>query len=152
MFSYDIVTDTSRQSVEEIIQVSKIPARYGGFQYFIHCPKCQKRRRALHKPPDSSRFLCRECHDLTYISSQEAHKDDRGQLVNFKMTLESIVRFEKIRAKLRGKHYGSKPYKRLMRKMETIYHQVQVLKGMPLFPPPKITINGKRAVIKKEAK
>jgi transposase-like protein len=143
MFSYDIVTDSSRQPVKEIITVSKIPARYGGFQYFIHCPHCQKRRRVLYKPPQSNRFLCRECHNLTYVSSQEAHKDDRGTLLGLKLTLDLWHRYEKIQAALRGKHYGSKAYKRLMKKLNAIFAQFERVKAMPLMPPPKIRISPK---------
>lgn len=41
--------------------------------YFI-CPECSQRFKALYRPTMDDAFSCRECHDLTYRSSQEQHK------------------------------------------------------------------------------
>jgi hypothetical protein len=41
--------------------------------YFV-CPDCSRRCKALYRPTMDDEFSCRECHDLTYLSSQEQHK------------------------------------------------------------------------------
>ena len=37
-----------------------------------------RRVRKLYLPPRGRYFGCRQCHDLTYTSCQESHKDDRA--------------------------------------------------------------------------
>ena len=74
-------TVTQRRSDEktdvvEIIPTSTARAGRHGLQWFFHCPRCDRRGRKLYQPPGHHRFLCRDCHDLTYTSCQESHKWD----------------------------------------------------------------------------
>ena len=50
----------------------------GGVSWWLHCPKCDRRCRSLHRLPGAHWFYCRRCLGLAYTSSQEAHKWDRG--------------------------------------------------------------------------
>jgi hypothetical protein len=58
------------------------PAR-GGVRWWFACPfkvegeLCRRRVANLYLPPGGNGFGCRQCHDLTYESSQESHATDR---------------------------------------------------------------------------
>lgn len=49
---------------------------WGSRRYWWLCPTCGRRAGALYLPPGGRRFACRQCHNLTYQASQEAHKYD----------------------------------------------------------------------------
>lgn len=49
----------------------------GGKRYWFSCPDCKRRMGRLHLPYGTNYFLCRRCHDLTYMSCQESHKFDQ---------------------------------------------------------------------------
>ena len=68
--------DGERTDVVEIIPTTTTQAGRHGRQHFLHCPRCDRRGRKLYQPPGSHRFLCRDCHQLTYTSCQESHKWD----------------------------------------------------------------------------
>ena len=54
----------------------------GGVRWWFACPvtskgeRCRRRVAKLHLPPGGQGFGCRQCHDLTYESSQESHATD----------------------------------------------------------------------------
>jgi hypothetical protein len=56
------------------IQTTK--SHIGGIRYWGKCPDCGRRVRKLYVPPGGRRFSCRTFLDLTYESSQKAHKFD----------------------------------------------------------------------------
>jgi hypothetical protein len=66
---------------EEWIEFIFWDPRFGGRSIWLLCPGCGKRFRKLYAPPGAAKFRCRRCWKLAYISSQEAHKWDRGALV-----------------------------------------------------------------------
>jgi hypothetical protein len=43
---------------------------YGGERRWLLCPRCFKRVAKLYRPPDEVLFACRQCHGLTYRSTQ----------------------------------------------------------------------------------
>ena len=51
--------------------VTTVP-HFGGLRWWFTCPgeACRRRVRRLYLPPRGTYFLCRTCHDLTYVSSQ----------------------------------------------------------------------------------
>lgn len=51
----------------------------GGCRYFFECPftNCGRKCTKLYLPPGADRFGCRKCHDLTYRSCKDSHKNDR---------------------------------------------------------------------------
>jgi hypothetical protein len=59
--------------------VSIVEARihYNRFQYYFLCPHCNRRCEILYLPPGARRFLCRQCHRLTYRSCQRSHQFER---------------------------------------------------------------------------
>ena len=65
-----------KTDVVEYIPTSTARAGRHGSQWFFHCPGCGRRGRKLYQPPGRPRFLCRDCHNLTYTSCQESHKYD----------------------------------------------------------------------------
>lgn len=50
------------------IPVERMPCNYGGYYYFFHCPKCDKRMRKLYC--FSGQYLCRKCGNLAYYSQR----------------------------------------------------------------------------------
>ena len=46
-----------------------------GHWYFV-CPECGRRCKDLYRPELEDEFACRLCHDLTYRSSQDQHKNE----------------------------------------------------------------------------
>jgi hypothetical protein len=66
------------------IELEKTATQFGGHRWWFTCPlvrqgvPCRRRVGKLHLPPGELYFGCRECHDLTYRSSQEAHTHERA--------------------------------------------------------------------------
>jgi hypothetical protein len=71
------------QATRQTIQLTTTPLPWGGIKWWFICPRCSPaggntlRRRKLYRPPGAIHFGCRRCYDLTYASSQEAHRFDR---------------------------------------------------------------------------
>lgn len=59
------------------------PTQFGGQRWWFNCPlmvngsPCNRRVGKLHLPLGAKYFGCRQCHKLTYRSSQEAHQTER---------------------------------------------------------------------------
>ena len=54
---------------------------FGGVYWFMRCPGCDRRCRALYLPPSGRGSLrCRQCHGLVYESSQ-VHRTE-GELIH----------------------------------------------------------------------
>jgi hypothetical protein len=55
---------------------------YGGIRWWFLCPVskdgvlCNRRPSRLYLPLDEKYFGCRQCHDLTYMSCQDSHKNN----------------------------------------------------------------------------
>lgn len=58
----------------QMVRLTAIPAYFGGQQYFWLCPACGHRVLLLYRPPGARRYLCRQCHALTYRSTQERRR------------------------------------------------------------------------------
>jgi hypothetical protein len=65
------------------IRLQATPTQFGGTRWWFTCPlssagiACDRRATKLYLPPGSRHFGCRECHSLTYLSCQRAHKTER---------------------------------------------------------------------------
>jgi hypothetical protein len=65
------------------VRLEATPTQFGGRRWWFICPlivrgiACNRRVGSLYLPPGARYFGCRECHDLTYRSCQEAHRDER---------------------------------------------------------------------------
>jgi hypothetical protein len=85
------LTYTRQQSTLEALLVPEYTERVGlltsepvrgGVRWWFTCPatsrgeRCRRRVAKLHLPPEGHEFGCRQCHDLTYESSQESHATD----------------------------------------------------------------------------
>lgn len=60
-----------RYSIEYVggsydIAIEKQPCNYGGYRYFLRCPKCDRRMRKLYC--DGGCFLCRKCLNIGYYT------------------------------------------------------------------------------------
>ena len=90
-----------RKNVELAIPLMTTPMRFGGVRWWFSCPRqrvgnsCGRRVGKLYLPPGAFYFSCRDCHDLTYRSSQEAHRDQR-MLDRLGMTKESMLQWDEI--------------------------------------------------------
>jgi hypothetical protein len=72
------------------IRLQATSVHFGGQRWWFTCPlivnevACNHRAGKLYLPPGARHFGCRQCHGLTYRSSQAAHQMERlfGQLGN----------------------------------------------------------------------
>ncbi|MEM8556793.1 MAG: hypothetical protein AAGG50_03015 [Bacteroidota bacterium] len=64
------------------VRLARTPLHFGGHRVWFVCPllkngrACGRRCGKLYLPPGARYFGCRNCHDLTYRSSQTAHEFD----------------------------------------------------------------------------
>lgn len=71
------------EEVRVPVRLQTTPTQFGGQRWWFTCPlvvggvACNRRAGKLHLPPGARYFGCRECHDLTYRSAQEAHQEER---------------------------------------------------------------------------
>lgn len=75
---FPLIERYSRAHILALILEPFIKPLVGGLRWWVWCPGCLTRRRILYYPAGGPRFACRLCHGLTYRSSQEAHRFDRG--------------------------------------------------------------------------
>jgi len=75
-----LILDYRLAGTEDIcVRVPLEPTRptLGGLRWWFGCPRCGRRAGKLFLPPGARRFACRQCHNLTYESVQDAHQTDR---------------------------------------------------------------------------
>jgi hypothetical protein len=71
----------SQEYLDYEIPLTYMTQNYGGFRWWFLCPisnegvLCNRRTSRLYLPPCEKYFGCRKCHDLTYMSCQESHKN-----------------------------------------------------------------------------
>ena len=67
-------------SITQPLEVDILAQHFGGWRLWLLCPYCMQRCRYLYMPPTNNHssqiFLCRRCHNLTYRSSNDSHKND----------------------------------------------------------------------------
>jgi hypothetical protein len=102
---------SSAGASEERLGFITTKANFGGVRWWFACPlgvegeRCNRPVAKLYLPPQGRRkFGCRECHDLTYESSQESHAYD-GLAARLAGGERSGEEYEALRA------YFSKPAK-----------------------------------------
>lgn len=72
-----------QEDVQVPVRLQTTPTQFGGSRWWFTCPlvvrgvACNRRVGKLHLPPGAKLFGCRQCHDLTYQSCQEAHQVER---------------------------------------------------------------------------
>jgi hypothetical protein len=110
--------ETFGQRRREIVDIERVPCRFGGTRPYFRCPACGRRCGALYAT--STRFQCRICADLQYRSTRASPGDRK------------IERAEKIRWRLgwfpgAGLGHGDKPkgmhwrtYERLVREHDLL--------------------------------
>jgi hypothetical protein len=76
--------------VHEKIPVLVTAPYFGGVRYWLTCPCCQSRVRALYMPSESHRWECRLCHRLTYRSVRE-HDNRVAKLMKNPGEVETII-------------------------------------------------------------
>jgi len=72
--SFILSYKADEQDKTEIIPLTTTDCEFGGVRYWMHCPRCSRRCAKLYRAYGC--FRCRKCHNLTYTSSQEAHRFD----------------------------------------------------------------------------
>jgi len=98
---------------------------YGGWRYWLICPRCLRRCGKVYKPAYGGRYACRKCHDLSYTSAQEAHKYDRVKsIAPLVRKVELLTRAKLVQRKLFKARMGSKNWWRLYRRYEKIMRGV----------------------------
>ncbi len=80
--TYPRGTRNAQEQVKERLTLLSTRPKFGGARWYLSCPFttegecCGNRVLKLYLPPEERRFGCRECHELTYESSQQSHKYD----------------------------------------------------------------------------
>ena len=90
------------EEVEIPIRLQTTKTNFNGERTWFTCPlivrgvPCNRRVGKLHLPPSSRYFGCRQCHGLTYRSSQEAHQEERmfGRIERMQKWMASLERRE----------------------------------------------------------
>jgi hypothetical protein len=65
------------------VEMDTTPCNFGGVRWWFRCPSCRSKKQdgnrcgKLYLPPTGIRYLCRDCHDLTYRSCQESNEPGR---------------------------------------------------------------------------
>lgn len=54
--------------------IQRTACNYGNWRYWLLCPDCRRRCGVLYKHSYPGHYACRKCHNLTYISTQDARK------------------------------------------------------------------------------
>ena len=79
-FTYQYALETP---IVQEIKLDVTQTNFNGHRFWFCCPiwcgrrQCGRRSGKLFLPPDANQFGCRNCHSLTYQSSQEAHRERR---------------------------------------------------------------------------
>lgn len=72
----------NKEDVDFRVRLTTTPLPWGGVRWWFLCPLthngrgCWRRCGKLYLPPGGRYFGCRLCYNLTYTSSQDAHKSD----------------------------------------------------------------------------
>ncbi len=82
------VNDGEWQPVDQVINITRVPCRYGGTRPYFICPSCDRRVAKLNGA--GKLFLCRHCHGLAYYSQSEGEVD------------RAMSRADKVRMRLGG--------------------------------------------------
>ena len=56
---------------QQEIKVVSSPSNIRGFVKFVICPACNKRVKILYYRPEKTRFLCRRCSELQYLTQYD---------------------------------------------------------------------------------
>ena len=124
--------DHDRKPYGQRFRVSRTSCNYGGYRYWLHCPGCGRRVVKLYKPYYTSLYRCRSCHDLTYLSAQEAHQYDRLKSFGYlARNIDLIARAKLVDKKLERAHFGSKRWQRLVERHDQIMSKLQPLRHIP---------------------
>ena len=71
---------SGEQDVEQSVSIDPLPQHFGGWRPWLRCPDCRRRCKYVYLPPEGSmpvrRFACRQCHHLTYRSSNLSRSND----------------------------------------------------------------------------
>ncbi len=90
------------ENVRISVELAQTNTQFGGKRWWFRCPlavrgfPCERRAMKLHLPPFAKFFGCRKCHELTYRSSQEAHRTERS-LAQMEFARESTELWESMR-------------------------------------------------------
>lgn len=103
-------------TIELPVRLQTTPTQFGGRRWWFTCPlaiqgqACNRRVGKLYLPSGKKYFGCRECHNLTYQSAQQAHQVER-YLTDLGYESEFIQAFKKWR-RVRGKSGAGKARRR----------------------------------------
>jgi hypothetical protein len=66
-----------KEAVKLQIYPQTTRTQFGGRRWWFTCPWCANRVGKLYLVPGDKYFHCRQCHNLSYRSAQQAHRADR---------------------------------------------------------------------------
>ena len=73
----EVLYQAGDEQVDEFITIAQTPQKLGGSRAWWVCPGCHRRCCILYCPnhAGATRFRCRMCHNLGYVSQAESDKD-----------------------------------------------------------------------------
>jgi hypothetical protein len=77
--TYQLAEGQGAKSVEEHVQLERVPAGFGGTRLYFRCPGPECNRRVMVLYLAGERFLCRHCHHLAYASQCEDVRHRAGR-------------------------------------------------------------------------
>jgi hypothetical protein len=113
------------KSIDYKIPLTTTPCRYGGKRYWLICPcyksgkYCGRRVGTLYLLGDY--FACRHCHNLTYSSRNENHRNRFTSLLNV-LTIEQKI--EDISKQIKRHSYNGKPT-RNQKRIDKLYDRAR---------------------------
>lgn len=128
--TYKVTSGESQEHIHQRVPISYTPVHFGGKRAWLHCPACNRRVRALHCPPNSVRFRCRQCYDLTYASVQSAHSHDRGKYAFLGSGYKHERDIEKLYNQLFRCRAGSKNFKRIKARIDRLEAQRATIRAL----------------------
>jgi len=98
---------------------SQTPNKFGGYRWFIICPKCNTPVLKVYKPEKEEFFWCRKCHNLRAPSALY------GPTKQYKEIVKPLLRMERIKEKLANKKLSSEKEKALIDEYEEIQENLK---------------------------
>lgn len=106
------------------LRITRTACNYGNWRYWFVCPDCGRRCGILYRSGLYGRYACRKCHDLTYITAQDARRPP-ASIRLLACNIDRLTRAELVQRKMFKARVGSKNWHRLRRRYEKIMRGVQ---------------------------
>jgi hypothetical protein len=116
----------SNKEIEQCVDFSSDLTPWGSVRWWLICPQCKGRCVMLYLPEGGMRFACRQCHNLSYASAQEAHRFERSTLGETMRMVSKSDRLHALTRRLSRQHVGSKMFLRTLERIRKLEKELSV--------------------------